>query len=267
MMKFRDFVIGLLIITAIGCGFSEPFRKMILDYAVKGTFDNAGKLFNYLGDKIKNVKLESSVVKIDAKLESLNSVNKHIVVEGSISNTIWLKQFCKAWLFGGSEINIYNATPDFYSLNLEIDFSKVKVKKGSKYIVPIDAIKWVINVSVKEQKHSIVNDKFYNVAKIVPLFVSVSIIRKFKPLFIQKYQLASSVRLVEDGEVIGLILPDFDSVLVEMPDGFNALPSDFKPTFKEFSTMYYPSDDSTYEENIEFNVAPTLMLKSILTNS
>jgi|GEM_PF-6193234 hypothetical protein len=242
---------------------SPDLRNFVADYLVMGSINNAGKAFNALGEKIRNTKLETTKVEIDATLDTLQKANKQIVVEGSISNYVWIRQFCKVgW---GSEINIYNATPDLYSLNLIIDFSQVKEKNGDSYVVPIEAINWVINVAVRDQPHSKVNSKFSNLATTVPLYVAVGMYKNYTDLFNTEYDNASIVKLVDGGESIKLQLPPLESVPFVMQNGYTSYPKDFTPKYSDFIWRYFPDSDVKFEEKIQFNLGLTLKAKNVLT--
>jgi hypothetical protein len=241
---------------------SPDLRNFATDFLIKGSLDNAGKVWNTLGEKIKNTKLETTQVEIDATLQSLINVNKHILIEGEITNDTWIKQFCRVAGIG-SEINIYSGKPDNYNMNLIIDFSKVE-KQGNRFIVPQSAIKWLITIPVETKPFSKTNDKYFYMAKTVPLFVATGMINNFNSLFQQKYVAASTVTLVEGGESLLLELPPLNSVEIEMERGYRAFPHDYTGSYKEFVKKYYPEDGVTYEENIKLGLSPILKLETVL---
>jgi hypothetical protein len=255
----------IIVVLSLGLYLSPDLRNLATKFMVYGTIDNAGKVFRAVGDILKNVQVATSMAKADSTLESLNKVNKLVVVEGSITSQVKVEQYCKV-LFGlGSEINIYEAL-DSYNIKLFIDFSKIRDKNGTKYVVPLDAIKWVITVPVKVQPFSKVNDKYFEMPKTLPLFITVQMMVKYRSLFNSVYRSASNVQLVGNAEVIELSLPPLDDVKIEMEDGFEAKIADARPTYSDFVYMYYPGD-TTYKEEFSFNLAPMLQAKQILTNN
>lgn len=258
----KKFLGAVFILILIGLGISSDFRNLATKWLILGSIDNFGKLANSAGEILKNVKISSTAVQADATLDTLNRVNKYIAIEGQISNKVWIKQICKA-LFFGTEINIYSADPDIYNLSLIIDFSKVKEKKGKKYIVPADAIHWLITVPVEVKPHSKTNDKYYNVAKTLPMYILLGIMNKFPSLFRDAYIQVSTVSLV-NGQLIELELPPLSEVPITMENGYSAKVSDFRPKYGDFIQMYYPGDEE-YQEDVTFSVASPLQLRNILT--